>query len=108
MKKLLLTLVLMTLVSPVIANDNISLIGLDETGEEISIPMKSKKWSRRVTKVLNKVGGDVLPMIKDQYGTNQQFEFRQFDIGLEVLMSVGIGDLVKATIKPFFHLYFKK
>jgi len=94
--------------SPVIASDNITLIGLDETGEEISIPMKSKKWSKRVTKVLNKVGGDVLPTIKNQYGTNQQFEFRQFDIGLAVLMKVGIGDLVKATIKPYFDLYFKK
>ena len=108
MKKFLLTLVLMTLISPVIASDNVTLIGLDETGEEISIPMKSKKWSKRVTKVLNKVGGDVLPMIKNQYGTNQQFEFRQFDIGLAVPMKVGIGELVKATIKPYFELYFKK
>jgi len=96
------------MVTPVFASDNIALIGLDEAGEEIVIPMKSKRWSKRVTKVLNKVGGEVLPAIKNQYRSEQHFEFKQFDIGLAVKMQVGIGELVKATINPYFDLYFMK
>jgi len=96
------------MISPVFASDNISLMGLDETGKEIVIPMKSKKWRKRVTKVLNKVGGEVLPAIKKNYSSGENFEFKQFDLGLAVVMKVGIGELVTATIKPYFDLYFKK
>lgn len=112
MKKALLALTLLVN-TPAFAESTVNLIGLDEAGKELNIPMKSSKWQKRISKVFTRVTGDVLPEIKS-YTSNEKFEFSQFDLGLSVKMKFGVGVLEESPVKlamsvePQFVLYFKK
>ena len=93
--------------------DLVHLVGLDETGKEINLPVKSRLWRKRIAKVFNRVGGDVLPAI-ETYESNEKFSFSQFDFGLYIPMKFGIGVLdespvsLKMKVEPYFKLFFKK
>ncbi len=117
MKKVILASMLLLAFSTSYASDEkdnlVNLIGLDENGKELNIPIKSKKWKRRMAKVFKRVGGDILPQIRS-YSSNEKFAFSQFDLGLYVTMKFGLGVLdespvsLKMKIEPYFKLFFKK
>ena len=100
------------------ANDQkdnlVNLIGLDENGKELDIPIKSKRWKKRMAKVFKRVGGDILPQVRTYDDSTQKFAFSQFDLGLYVKMKFGLGVLEESPIKlsmfvePYFKLFFKK
>jgi len=113
-KKLILTATLLMAFSTSFAADYlVNLIGLDENGKELNIPIKSKKWKKRMSKVFKRVGGDVLPQIRS-YSSNEKFAFSQFDLGLYITMKFGIGIFEESPVKlamkvePYFKLFFKK
>ena len=111
MKKLLfLSCLLLAFSGHVRAEDNedVTFIGLDEVGKEIEIPMKKRIWNERTKEVLNRLGGETLAGLSHLLPSGEKFDFYQFDLGVEVKMKVGIGDLVTATVQPMFTLVFKK
>ena len=115
MKKLvLMSSLIMALSTPLFAKEStVNLIGLDENGEEINLPIKSGRWQKRMAKVFNRVGGDILPAIR-KHSSNEKFKFAQFDLGLYVAMKFGIGVFeespvsLKMGVEPYFKLHFKK
>jgi hypothetical protein len=116
-KKLILAATLLMAFSTSFAaeKDNlVNLIGLDENGKELNIPIKSKKWKKRMAKVFKRVGGDVLPQVRMHTDSDQKFAFKQFDLGLYVKMKFGLGVLEESpvklamTVEPYFKLFFKK
>ena len=111
MKKLLfLSCLLLTLSGAGRAEDNqdVNFIGLDEMGKEINIPMKKHLWSKKNQEVLKRLGGETLAGLKNLLPSGEKFDFYQFDLGAEIKMKVGIGDLVEATVQPYFYLVFKE
>lgn len=111
MKKLLfLSCLLLTLSGAARAEDNedVNFIGLDEMGKEINIPMKKRIWNERNREVLKRLGGETLAGLKNLLPSGEKFDFYQFDLGAEIKMKVGVGDLVEATVTPYFYLVFKK
>lgn len=113
MKKLILAATLLMAFSTSFAaeeKDNlVNLIGLDENGKELNIPVKSKRWKKRMAKVLKRVGGDVLPQVRTYSAEGSpKFAFKQFDLGLYVKMKFGVSDLISMTVEPYFKLFFKK
>jgi len=88
--------------------NGLTMIGLDENGSEIEFPMKSKRWKKRVSKVLKRVGGEVIPALNNTIQSTEQFKLGQVDIGLYVKMKAEIGDLIKGAVVPYFKLYFKR
>lgn len=111
MKKLLfLSCLLLTLSGPSRAEDDqdVNFIGLDEAGKEIEMPMKRKIWNERTKEVIKRLGGESLSGLANLLPSGEKFDFFEFDLGAEVKMQVGIGDLVKATVQPYFYLMFKK
>ena len=118
MKKLILVTTLLMAISTSFASEEkdnlVNLIGLDENGKELNLPIKSKKWKRRMAKVFKRVGGDILPQVRTYSDSKQKFSFAQFDLGLYVSMKFGIGVLEESPVKlamkvePYFKLFFKK
>jgi hypothetical protein len=111
MKKLLFLSCLVLAVSGnVLAQEDqdINFIGLDEAGKEIEIPMKKRIWNERTKEVLRRLGGETLAGLSHLLPSGEKFDFYQFDLGAEVKMKVGIGELVEATVQPYFYLVFKK
>jgi hypothetical protein len=90
------------------SDEDINFIGLDEAGKEIEIPVKKKLWREKSTEVLNRLNSEVSEGLSNLPPDGEKLEFYAFNFGAEVRMSVGIGDLVKATINPFFYLAFTK
>jgi len=117
-KKLILAATLLMAFSTSFASDSkdslVNLIGLDENGKELNIPIKSKRWKKRMAKVFKRVGGDILPQVRMYDSSEQKFAFSQFDLGLYVTMKFGLGVLDESPVKlamkvePYFKLYFKK
>lgn len=118
MKKLILATTLLMALSTSFATEEkdnlVNLIGLDENGKELDIPIKSKRWKKRMAKVFKRVGGDILPQVRTYTDSNQKFTFAQFDLGLYVAMKFGIGILEESPVslamkvEPYFKLHFKK
>jgi len=117
-KKVILASMLLLAFSTSYASDEkdnlVNLIGLDDNGKELNIPIKSKKWKKRMAKVFKRVGGDILPQVRTYDDSTQKFSFSQFDLGLFVAMKFGIGVLEDSPVKlqmivvPYFKLFFKK
>ncbi len=90
------------------ADENINFIGIDEAGKEIEIPVKKNLWKEKSTEVINRINSEVSEGLSNLPPDGEKLEFYAFNFGAEVRMAVGIGDLVKATINPFFYLAFTK
>ncbi len=83
----------------------VSILGLDKDGKEVDLPIGSRRYKRRMAKVLKLVNSEAIPALNRTVTSDKKFKLRQVDIGLSVKMALGIG-IIKGSVAPGFKLKF--
>ncbi len=89
---------------------NIPLIGLDQNGDEIEMPLQGGIFKRNIKNIINAVNSEVLPSLNhaDNASEHSKFKLKKIEVGLSVAASLGLGDVIKASAEPKFILVYKK
>ena len=90
------------------SEDNFSFIGLSSKGMPVEVLFKKNKWREKINKSIGVISQSTLRSLEKFEDKQLSFNFDQVDVGSYIKMSLGLGDIVKGTIEPYFKLFFKK
>ena len=91
-----------------LSEDTFSFIGLSSKGKSVEVPLNKMKWREKIDKSIAVISQSTLKSLEKFEDKNQNLTFEQIDVGTYIKMSLGLGDIVKGSIEPYFKLFFKK
>jgi hypothetical protein len=87
-------------------DSEISILGLDKNGKQIDLPVGTRRYKKRMAKVLKVFNGEAIPALDKTITSDKKFALRQVDIGVSIKMALGLGDLLKGSLEPGIKLKF--
>lgn len=94
--------------SPSVANErSIPMIGLDEKGQTVELPVKIPFFKKRFRKAFRAINGVSLSSLDQVIESDQPWYLDKMEVGLGLAASVGLGDVVKAKAEPGIIFVFK-
>lgn len=83
----------------------VTLIGIDESGEEVSMIISKKEYSKNVETLLTAVNESTLPALTE---TNQfnSWKLRTVVVGIGLKFEGSLGPIAKASVSPAFKMAF--
>mgnify|MGYP001600972435 CR=1 FL=1 len=85
----------------------IDVIGLDDNGQEVSIPVGTKGMQKKLTSFMTSVEKSVAPEMEKFIKTDKKFKLTKFDIGFSLKAALGIG-ILSASAEPSIAFRFAK
>lgn len=109
-KALIISLIAGSFSGALLASDEseISILGLDKNGKELEVPVGTKRYKKRMAKVLRVFNGEAIPALDKAITSDKKFTLSQVDIGISLKMALGLGDLVKGSLEPGIKIKFGK
>ena len=104
----LLTIFILFISQQSFSEDSFPFIGLTPNGKAIEIPFSKKKWKKKMEKSITYISQSALNSLERIENKKRSLTFDQVDIGSYVKIGLGLGNIVKGSIEPYFKLFFKK
>ena len=108
LKVMVLTIFMICMSPSTYSEDNFSFIGLSSKGVPVEVLFKKNKWREKINKSIGVISQSTLKSLEKFEDRQLNFNFDQVDVGSYIKMSLGLGDIVKGSIEPYFKLFFKK
>ncbi|MDH5580296.1 MAG: hypothetical protein OEY33_00175 [Bdellovibrionales bacterium] len=100
-KALMVSLIASAVSGNVMAGDeDITLLGLDNNGNEIEMPVKSKRFKKRVNKILKAYLGEAIPALDRAIRSDSKLKLREVDLGVSVKMGFEVPEVFDASVEP--------
>jgi len=94
--------------APIAYSDDFTLIGINDKGEPVEIPLKQKIWNIKIKKAIHSISNSTLSSLEKMNDRNGPLTFNRVDIGTYIKIKLGLGNLVQASAEPYFKLFFTK
>jgi hypothetical protein len=94
--------------TPMAYSDDFTLIGINDKGEPLEIPLKKKIWNTKIKKAIHLISNSTLSSLEKMNEKNGHLTFNRVDIGTYIKIKLGLGNLVQASAGPYFKLFFTK
>lgn len=109
-KALIVSLIAGSFSGALMANDEseISILGLDKNGKQVDLPIGTRRYKKRMAKVLKVFNGEAIPALDKAITSDKKFALSQVDIGVSLKMALGLGELIKGSLEPGIKLKFGK
>ncbi len=86
------------------ANKNITLVGVDESGKEFTLPVPKSVYNERFVAGTSEVANSTVTVLNRHNRT--PWKMRTFVVGMGVSFEIGIGPIVKMSFVPRARLIF--
>jgi len=104
----LLTIFILFISQQSFSEDSFPFIGLTPNRKAIEIPFSKKKWKDKMEKSITYISQSALNSLERIENQKRSLAFERVDIGSYIKISLGLGNIVKGSIEPYFKLFFKK
>ncbi len=96
-----LTSLLFSVASTAVESEKeVTLLGLDANGNEIEMPVKSKRFKKRVNEMIAAYSEEVIPALDATIKSDNKWKLRTLDLAFSVSMGFDLFDIVEASVEP--------
>lgn len=100
-KALMVSLIAGAVSGNVMANDeDMTLFGLDKNGNEIEMPVKSKRFKKRVSELLKLYTSEAVPALDRAVRSDKGLQLREVDLGISVKMGFEVENVFDFSVEP--------
>ncbi len=80
--------------------NSVPMVGLDDSGNEVTFETSDSEYSDRLTSILSSVDGSVRESMRSASDSPGHWLIRSFSVGIGLGVEVGIGPIIKVKASP--------
>ncbi|MFZ8933248.1 MAG: hypothetical protein ACO20H_00255 [Bacteriovoracaceae bacterium] len=86
--------------------EDMTLFGSDKDGNVIEMPIKSKRFKKKVNEILTAYTAEAIPALDRAVRSDKSFKLREVDLGVSLAMGFEIPIVLDASVEPGIYVKF--